>query len=179
MRGGVGPPNTRHVVLPTSIARGSSSPPGAGEICDGFDSIVTQRALRARGGYWVEGRIAECPRLQQIGRIESRGALPDYSCLRSQFACLRTGLGFATIDADATLCIRTACLKRPSPFSHPFAQEFGLARPHMRWAPGAASDPDRRAPGSHAIDAQRCVNASAPQTPPGASQVSIGGMSCL
>jgi hypothetical protein len=30
-----------------------------------FNTTLAQRGLRARGRNWVEGRIAECPRLQQ------------------------------------------------------------------------------------------------------------------
>jgi len=32
-----------------------------------FNSPLAQRELRARGRNWFEGRIAECPRLQQNG----------------------------------------------------------------------------------------------------------------
>jgi len=69
MRGGVWPHNARHAVLPTSLARASDSLPEAGQICDeGFNASVAQWALHARGRNWVEGRIAVCPRLQQIAR---------------------------------------------------------------------------------------------------------------
>ena len=68
MRGGRRLPNTWHAILPTWLAHDSDSPPGAGETWDdGFKTPVAQWALRARGRYWVEGRIAECPRLQQNG----------------------------------------------------------------------------------------------------------------
>jgi len=33
----------------------------------GFNTPLAQRELRARGRNWGEGRIAECPRLQQNG----------------------------------------------------------------------------------------------------------------
>jgi hypothetical protein len=66
MRGGVRPHNTRHAVLPTSLMRHSTSPTEAGQIGNnGFNMSVAQWALHARGRNWVEGRIANCPRLQQ------------------------------------------------------------------------------------------------------------------
>jgi hypothetical protein len=69
MYGGVRPPKSRQAVLPKSFARDLYSPPGAGQIWDdGFNRSVAQSAVRARRRNWVEGRIAECPRLQQIGR---------------------------------------------------------------------------------------------------------------
>jgi len=69
MRGGV-LLGKRHAVPPTSLVRHSASPTEAGQIGDyGFNASVAQRALHARGGFGVKGRIAACPRLQQIGRI--------------------------------------------------------------------------------------------------------------
>ena len=66
MRGGRRLPKTWHAILPTSLARDSDSPLGAAETRDdGFNTPVAQWALHAWGRYWVEGRIAKCPRLQQ------------------------------------------------------------------------------------------------------------------
>jgi hypothetical protein len=67
MRGGVRPAKTRHVVVPSPLERDSHSPQGMGQIReDRCNSSVAQWALRAGGRNWVDGRIAECPRLQQI-----------------------------------------------------------------------------------------------------------------
>ena len=69
MRGGVRPAKTRHVVVLTPLERDAHSPPGVGQIREReyrFNSSVAQGALHAGGRNWVEGRIAECPRLQQI-----------------------------------------------------------------------------------------------------------------
>ena len=70
MRGGALRARSRHAVLPTSLVRQSSSPAEAGQIGDdGFNASVAQRALHARGGFGVKGRIAACPHLQQIVQI--------------------------------------------------------------------------------------------------------------
>jgi hypothetical protein len=66
MRGGVLLARARHAVLLTSLVRRSASPTKAGQIGDyGLNASVAPRALRARGGFGVKGRIAECPRFQQ------------------------------------------------------------------------------------------------------------------
>ena len=66
MRCSLRPPNERHAVLPTSLARDSDWPSEPVEILgDGFNTPVAQWALHTRGRNWLEGRIAECPRLQQ------------------------------------------------------------------------------------------------------------------
>ena len=63
-------PTLRPARRSTSIARNSGPPSRAGETCRRrFNTPLTQRELRARGRNWCEGRIAECPRLQQIGPI--------------------------------------------------------------------------------------------------------------
>ena len=50
----------------TSIGTDSRSPLRAAEVRRGrFNVPVMQVALRARGRNWREGRIAECPRMQQ------------------------------------------------------------------------------------------------------------------
>ena len=68
MRGGERVLEPRHAR--TSLTGEPGSPQESGEICsDGFDTPVAQRALHARGRNWIEGRIAVCPRLQQIGQI--------------------------------------------------------------------------------------------------------------
>jgi hypothetical protein len=55
-------PTPRHARYATSVA----SPAGeTGRY--GFNTPLAQRELRARGRNWFEGRIAECPRLQQNG----------------------------------------------------------------------------------------------------------------
>jgi len=70
MRGGVLLARARHAVLPTSLVRHSASPTEARPIGDyGFNASVAQRALHAWGGFGVKGRIAGCPRLQQVGQI--------------------------------------------------------------------------------------------------------------
>jgi hypothetical protein len=70
MRGGVGPAKARHAVPPTCLARDSVSRPEAGQISDdGSNALRAHRELRARGRNWCEGRIATCPRLQQLGQI--------------------------------------------------------------------------------------------------------------
>jgi hypothetical protein len=69
MCGRVGPPKARHAVMARSLARDSDSSPEASEVPGGgFNRSVARSALHARGRIWVKGRIAECPRLQQIGR---------------------------------------------------------------------------------------------------------------
>lgn len=69
MRGGVPLPPARHAVLPASLARRSDAPREAREFWDhGFNTSVAKWALHSRGEIWVKGRIAGCPRLQQIGR---------------------------------------------------------------------------------------------------------------
>jgi hypothetical protein len=70
MRGRVLLARARHALLPISLVRHSGSPTEAGQIGDyGFNASVAQRELHARGRNWFDGRIAECPRLLQIGRI--------------------------------------------------------------------------------------------------------------
>jgi hypothetical protein len=70
MRGGVLLARARQAVLSTSLIRHSASPTEAGQIGDyGINASVAQRDLRARGRFGVKGRIAACPRLQQILRI--------------------------------------------------------------------------------------------------------------
>jgi hypothetical protein len=61
-------PTPRYARHATSMACNSSSGSSAGETwrC-GFNTPLGQRRLRARGRSWFEGRIAECPRLQQNG----------------------------------------------------------------------------------------------------------------
>ena len=57
------PRRARHAI---SIARNSGPASPARETGRfGFNTHLAQRELRARGGSWFEGRIAECPRLQQ------------------------------------------------------------------------------------------------------------------
>jgi hypothetical protein len=68
MRGGARSSETRHAV-PTSLARGSESLPEAAQICDDGFNTSAHWALIAWGRNGVEGRIAVCPRLQQIGQI--------------------------------------------------------------------------------------------------------------
>ena len=66
MRGGALRARSRHAVLPTSLVRHSGSSTEASQIGDyGFNASAAQWALHARGGFWVKGRIAKCPRLQQ------------------------------------------------------------------------------------------------------------------
>ena len=68
MHCGVRSPKARHAVLPTSLVRDSDSWPEAGRIWfEGLNPSVLRWALHARGRNEVEGRIAECPRLQQNG----------------------------------------------------------------------------------------------------------------
>jgi hypothetical protein len=70
MRGGVLLARARRAVVPTCLARDLVSRPEAGQISDdGSNALLAQRALHARGGFGVKGRIAKCPRLQQIGQI--------------------------------------------------------------------------------------------------------------
>jgi len=70
MRGGARPRTTWHAGLTAPIACHSDSLHEAGEICDdGCNTAVAQWALHARRRNWIEGRIAVCPRLQQIGQI--------------------------------------------------------------------------------------------------------------
>jgi len=88
MRGSVRPHDARHAVLPTFFARDSDSSPMASQVTGGggFDVAVAQLALHARGRFGVEGRIAQCPRLQQIG---SRARLSGHA---------RQHAGVATAD---------------------------------------------------------------------------------
>lgn len=66
MRGGEAPPRSRHAPPPTSTARDPNSVPTAGATWEvGFSTSLAQRVVHARGTNWFEGRIAECPRLQQ------------------------------------------------------------------------------------------------------------------
>jgi hypothetical protein len=61
-------PTPRHARHATSIACNSGATSAAGETRRyGFNTALAQGGLRARGGNRFEGRIAECPRLQQIG----------------------------------------------------------------------------------------------------------------
>ena len=53
----------------------------------GFNTLLAQRELRAQGRNWFEGRIAECPRLQQNGSSD------DLS-----FSCKNVGSSNALID---------------------------------------------------------------------------------
>lgn len=59
-------PTPRHTRHAKSIACNSGPALPAGETRRyGFNTPLEQRGLRARGRNWCEGRIAECPRLQQ------------------------------------------------------------------------------------------------------------------
>ena len=65
-RGGFCLPTPRHARHATFIACNSGSASPAGETRRyGFNMPLEQRELRAWGRNWSEGRIAECPRLQQ------------------------------------------------------------------------------------------------------------------
>ncbi len=68
MRRGFGLPTPRFARRATSVACNSGPASTAGETWrNGFNSALAQRELRARGRNWFDGRIAECPRLQQNG----------------------------------------------------------------------------------------------------------------
>ena len=56
-------PTPRHATS-TVCNSGAASPAGEPWRC-GSNTPLAQRELRARGRNWFEGRIAECPRLQQ------------------------------------------------------------------------------------------------------------------
>jgi hypothetical protein len=61
-------PTPRHARQATSQACNSVPASLAGETGRyGFDMTLAQREVRAWEGNWNEGRIAKCPRLQQIG----------------------------------------------------------------------------------------------------------------
>jgi hypothetical protein len=72
-------PTPRHARHATSIASNAGRGSPAGETRRyGFNTSLAQRELRARGRNWVDGRIAECPRLQQ----KSSAALTTARCHR-------------------------------------------------------------------------------------------------
>ena len=61
-------PTPRHARQATSIADNSGPASRTGETRRyGFEMPLAQRELRACERNWSEGRIAKCPRLQQIG----------------------------------------------------------------------------------------------------------------
>jgi len=68
VRRGICVPKPRHARHATAITCNSvpASPAGETWRC-GSNTPLAQRELRARGRNWFEGRIAECPRLQQNG----------------------------------------------------------------------------------------------------------------
>jgi hypothetical protein len=69
-RGGFFRPTPRPARRSTSLAYNSGPPSPAAETRRfRFNTPLEQQGLRARGRNWFEGRIAECPRLLQIGRI--------------------------------------------------------------------------------------------------------------
>ena len=76
MHRGFCPPTPRHARHATSLTYHSGPASAAGETRRyGINTPLKRRGLRAWGRNWGDGRIAECPRLQQ----KSSGALIDGS----------------------------------------------------------------------------------------------------
>ena len=68
MHRGFSLPTPRHARRATSIACNTGPASPAGETWRyRFNTALAERELRAQGRNWFEGRIAECPRLQQNG----------------------------------------------------------------------------------------------------------------
>src|SRR5437879_3703320 len=81
MRRGFCRPTPRHARHATSIASNSGWASRTGKTRRiGFNTPLAQRELRARGRNWSEGRIAECPRLQQNGSSDEL----SFSCIEGR-----------------------------------------------------------------------------------------------